>query len=109
MEAVMAYDRYDPQERRWREDDRGPRGWDRDDRNDRRGQDEPGFFEKMGNEVRSWFGDEDDRDDTRERHRRADRDDDYTRGYRWPSSERDYNPRYQQELNDRGYRPIAGG
>jgi len=52
----MAYDRYDRDERaRWRADrDRGPR-------------DERGFFERAGDEVASWFGDDD-----AERRRRED-------------------------------------
>ena len=57
----MAYDRYDTRrdwrgERpRWQDDDRSERGWhsDRGDRNDR------GFFERAGDEIASWFGDED--------------------------------------------------
>lgn len=57
----MAYDRYDPEERRWRdEEDRRARGWDRDPRDRDLGRDpeERGFFGRMGDEVRSWFGDE---------------------------------------------------
>lgn len=51
---------------------RAPRDWDRDrDENDR------GFFERAGDEVRSWFGDEE-----AERRRREDmREDDRYRGY----------------------------
>lgn len=91
----MAYDRYDPENRRrergegdYRRDMRGPR--DRDDREDR------GFFERMGEEVRSWFGDED-RDE-----RWSGRGDDYRR-----SEPRDYR-RGREEDRDRGYRPFAG-
>src|ERR1044072_4960074 len=90
MEAVMAYDRYDPERRRWSDDeDRRPRNWnrDRDDMDYRRGDEDRGFFERMGDEVRSWFGDEDrpDRDDRQDRFR--------------PSyGERDYNPRFRDEL-----------
>ncbi|MFC7537293.1 DUF2171 domain-containing protein [Sphingomonas sp. GCM10030256] len=53
----MAYDRYENRgdnRGRWRDDDerrRGPRGDDDGDR---------GFFERAADEVRSWFGDEDD-------------------------------------------------
>jgi hypothetical protein len=65
----MAYDRYDTRrdwrgERpRWQDDDRSERGWhsDRGDRNDR------GFFERAGDEIASWFG-----DDEAERRRRRD-------------------------------------
>lgn len=78
----MAYDRYDS-ERRWRgDDDREFRGSDRErgfrgdqdrdrfrDRNRERG-DNRGFFDRMGDEFRSWFGDERD-----ERPDRSDRED----------------------------------
>ena len=57
----MAYDRYETR-RGWREPrsrfrrriatDRAGRGWDRDDDDGR------GFFERAGDEVASWFGDE---------------------------------------------------
>ena len=96
----MAYDRYDPEERRWREEeDRRALGGDRDRWNseDRgregmsRGEDR-GFFGRMGDEVRSWFGDESDDD------RRDDRGDDYARRHEWPASERDYNPRWRDEI-----------
>src|SRR5918995_934840 len=67
LEAIMAYDRYD-REMRWREGrrdpskDRGPRGWDRDNDRNRdfnRSEDDRGFLGRMGDEFRSWFGDED--------------------------------------------------
>jgi hypothetical protein len=98
MEAAMAYDRYDPERRRWSddEDDRRPRGWGREgeDRDYGRGGENRGFFGKMGDEVRSWFGDED-------RPEGRDRDDSYTRPREWPASERDYNRDWRSEL-DRG-------
>ena len=63
----MAYDRHDPRqgprdersrwsgdrpdERSWRERERGLRGGDRDER---------GFFERAGEQIASWFGDDDD-------------------------------------------------
>ncbi len=57
----MAYDRYDRDERpRWRRErsDRYP------DRNpDRRSDEERGFFERAGDQIASWFGDDDDRRD----------------------------------------------
>jgi len=88
----MAYDRYDPERRRWSEDDedRRARAWRRDheDREYVRGGDDRGFFGKMGDEVRSWFGDED-RPDRRER------DEDR---YRPSYGERDYNPQWEDEL-----------
>jgi hypothetical protein len=104
----MAYERYDP-ERRWREDDR--RDWDRgradrrygrEDLNRQRGYErgderDRGFFERMGDEVRSWFGDEGDERD-RDRDHRRDRNEDYVRPATFASSERDYNPDYRDEL-----------
>jgi Uncharacterized protein conserved in bacteria len=92
MEAgSMAYDRYDPESRRWRddEDDRRARGRgrDREDMDYGRGDESRGFFGKMGDEVRSWFGDED-RNDPRS-------DDDR---YRPSYGERDYNPGWRDEM-----------
>ena len=108
----MAYDRYDPEDRRWRDEDRRPRGWERDEMDEGRGRGDRGFFERMGEEVRSWFGDEDrprdelrDRDDDRPRDEDRDRDDDRWR--RPTYGQRDYNPNYRSEL-ERGYRPMAG-
>lgn len=54
----MAYDRYDTRDERprWSDDDRNTsrgRAWRDDDRGDR------GFFERAGDEIASWFGDED--------------------------------------------------
>ena len=102
----MAYDRYDPEERRRRdEDDRRAFGRDRDrdrwgddndrgrdDRNERGGGEGRGFFGRMGDEMRSWFGDEDRGNERRERD-----EDRYNPSY----GERDYNPRWRDEL-DRG-------
>ena len=96
----MAYDRYDP-ERRWRDDDdRRAFGWDRDRDDPRfhrgdRGREDRGFFERMGDEFRSWFGDED-RDPDYGRDRDQDR-------WRPTYGERDYNPRWSDEL-ERGPR-----
>lgn len=62
----MAYDRYDTRRdwregrARWREDDRSDRDWDRD-------REERGWFERAGDEIASWFGDDD-----AERRRRRD-------------------------------------
>jgi hypothetical protein len=93
----MAYDRYDPERRRWSEgdDDRRPRGLnrDRDDLGYRREGEDRGFFERMGDEFRSWFGDEDRRD-------RDERDDRFRPSY----GERDYNPRWRDELARGGSR-----
>ena len=62
----MAYDRFESRRDwrearpRWRDEDRFERGWDRD-RNER------GWFERAGDEIASWFGDEE-----AERRRRRD-------------------------------------
>ena len=129
----MAYDRYDPEQRR-REgrqhinEERGQReSWGRDREHDRgrthmdrggEGGGEPGFFERMGDEVRSWFGDEDeDRGgdkyrqrgddwrpgDNRERSHREE----HAGPPRRASSSSDHNRDYRREM-DRGYRPMAG-
>lgn len=103
----MAYDRYEGR-RGWRDprsrfsdDDRGR--FDRDDRG-RFDRDERGFFERAGDEVASWFGDEE-----AERRRRMDhRSDDY--GHRSVMSDDDYS-RYdrQPRFRDEGYRrPYTG-
>ena len=118
----MAYDRYD-REMRWREgrrdssEDRGPRGWDRSSDRDRdfgRGEEDRGFFERMGDEFRSWFGEED-----RERGRYFDRD----RGEHWERQQRSRfdepgrpqdRSRGHERMNrgsedsERSYRPLAG-
>ena len=66
----MAYDRYDtrdyPREgrSRWRDERSDERGWGRD----RGSRDDRGFFERAGDEVASWFG-----DDEAERRREQDR------------------------------------
>src|SRR5258705_3834999 len=61
------YDR-DRSSRRWEEDDRpGRTGW--------RGREDRGFIERAGDEVRSWFGDEE-----AERRRRYDEREGYTGG-----------------------------
>ena len=127
----MAYDRYDPrrgpsEQSRYTDDryrDRGGRERDRD-------RDERGFFERAGDEIASWFGDDDDdrrgrrnepmggRDDleygrnygpsrsmSREPDRsRFDRDDD-DRSFR---SSRGREPWGAGDRGDRGYRPITG-
>ena len=110
----MAYDRYDSR-RGWREprgrfgDDFRERGDDRfgrdrdDDRNER------GFFERAGDEVASWFG-----DDEAERRRREDMrrygDDDSQRRPRSSAGDDDFS-RYdrQPRFRDEGYRrPYTG-
>jgi hypothetical protein len=121
----MAYDRYDSR-RGWRE----PRSRFSDDRDrDRFDRDDRGFFERAGDEVASWFGDEE-----AERRRRMDLrrdqfessdgdnrrafmgDDEYSRydrqprfrdeGYRRPYTGRSFG-RPGSGSDDR-YRPMAG-
>ena len=95
----MAYDRYDP-ERRWRdEDDRRAFGWDRDRDSYDRGGEGRGFFERMGDEFRSWFGDDD-----RERNYSRSRDEDR---YRPSYGERSYDPRFDDEAERRPSRTIG--
>ena len=97
----MAYDRYDTRNARdegsrW-SDDRD-RSWDRD-RGSGRGRDERGFWDRAGDEVASWFGDDD-----AERRRREDRmRDERDRGYGFGSGSNrsDFQP-YGRDY-DRGY------
>jgi hypothetical protein len=127
----MAYDRYDTRDAprderpRWSED----RVYDSD-----RGQgDDRGFFERAGDEVASWFGDEEAERRRREDQMRerdihgssGDHNRDYDRGYgrnwsrdRWTprSADRDFgrSPRHEfrsgsdRDFGDRSYRPITG-
>jgi hypothetical protein len=112
----MAYDRYESR-RGWREprsrfsqdygdrsENRGyGRSWDRDDDEDRRDR---GFFERAGDEVASWFGDEE-----AERRRREDMrqrgDDESWRRPRAFMSDEDFGR--QPRFRDEGYRrPYTG-
>ncbi len=109
----MAYDRYD-RERGWRDDrpdfsERGPRGWDRGDDRDRdfgRGREDRGFFGRMGEEFRSWFGDERDSDwdDRRERSHFGEP----RRPREWNRNNEQISRGYGNNDRDRGYRPPAG-
>ena len=121
----MAYDRYDS-ERRWRDDDRDHRGsdrergfrgdFDRDRERDRDRGDNRGFFDRMGDEFRSWFGDE--RDERSDRSDRSDRDDYRSRsGFSRESYARsgdDHRGFSRARADDRfdnssrDYRPMAG-
>src|SRR4051812_32513853 len=127
----MAYDRYDTRNEgsRWRDEDpgRSERGWRGDDRG---GRDERGFFERAGDEISSWFGDDEadrrrreDRmreerepgfegrqryfgaDRNPDHNRNADRDRSSWRRDTWASRERD-----DERFRDRGrdYRPMTG-
>lgn len=113
----MAYDRYDTRgERDWRgSDNRDSRG-----RPDHASSDDRGFFERAGDEIASWFGDE----DGQRRHPNGGRPrggqswsgEEQGRGSRrpmnWTSSERDHrsgSSGYDRGSGeDRGYRPMAG-
>jgi hypothetical protein len=94
----MAYDRYDSRDTRDRErSDRYRSDRDRDyrGRDEERGRDDGrGFFQRAGDEISSWFGDDrDDRD-------RGDRS--YDRGYG-----RDYARDHDRD-RQRGYQPMTG-
>ena len=114
----MAYDRHDSGDdrQRWRDDSKSGR------------RDERGFFERAGDEISSWFGDDDaDRRRHDDPHHDRDRDRNENRGVfaRGGSSERDYNrswtsggmqpnrdrwergPRADREQG-RDYHPMAG-
>jgi hypothetical protein len=114
----MAYDRYESR-RGWREprsrfsQDPGERfegrsygRWDRDDDDDRRDR---GFFERAGDEVASWFGDEEAERRRREDTRLRGEDDSWRRPRAFMSDE-DFG-RYdrQPRFRDEGYRrPYTG-
>ena len=116
----MAYDRYE-RERGWRDsrsdnDERGQRGFDRDRQDYGRGRNEErGFFDRMSDEFRSWFSDDEDRnrrewgrDDGREQGwRDRPRSDERSEPARGGFGERDYNRDYRRE-NERSYQPMAG-
>ena len=98
----MAYDRYEPRDHsrderpRWRDETSGNRDWERGSREDR------GFFERAGDEIASWFGE----DDAERRRRQDQRFEGRDRGFRdrgWERSEgrgfsagdRDFNPSWR--------------
>jgi hypothetical protein len=104
----MAYDRYDTRDEqsRWSNDRNSGRSW-RDDRG-HGGQDDRGFFERAGDEIASWFGD--DRDDRNHPHRDEMRDE-RERGGRARSSgspDRDYDRGYGRD-RDRSAGPGRAG
>ena len=122
----MAYDRYDTRgdRSRWssdrfRDDDRGRF---RDEDRPRPGGEDRGFFERAGDEISSWFGD-DDAERRRERDRRMDerglggggqfgrdherdRDRDHSRDRSWASGEHD---RDRDRGDFRSERGLFGG
>jgi hypothetical protein len=89
----MAYDRYDARRdwregrARWRDDDRFDRGWNERDRNER------GWFERAGDEIASWFGDDD-----AERRRRQD-----IPGRGWGDDRRRFSSHLRNEDDVRSY------
>ena len=93
----MAYDRYDPRDERsrWRDERFGDRARNENDR---------GFFERAGDEIASWFGDDDAERRRREDMRREDGEwnRDADRG-RFSGRERG---RFDRE--ERRYRPVTG-
>lgn len=107
----MAYDRFDPRydrpRNRWADDDQPRWRGQRDPQQFSRGRDDDrGFFERAGDEIASWFGDDD-----AERRRERDRFDE-ARGQRgWYGQMRDEDDRYAYRGRDpaeRSYRPLTG-
>src|SRR5213075_2732076 len=102
----MAYDRYDTRDAprdersRWRED----RFEGREGRSERGRPDDRGFFERAGDEVASWFG-----DDEAERRRCEDRAQDERMGSDWNRDhDRERNRDRDFGRSYRDYRPMAG-
>ena len=117
----MAYDRYDTRDQQSRWQDRQDYSGDRS-RSPDRDSDDRGFFERAGDEIASWFGDDRDSDRMSDRDRRdrgdrergssfdPNRNRDYDRGYgRDATREREsYASRHREENRDRDYtRPAA--
>lgn len=109
----MTYDRYDtrndPREERsrWRGERFEGRGRDLERDRNWRDRDERGFFERAGDEIASWFGDDDEADRrTREDRTRLDRERgrDEDRG-RFFGRDRD-DDRFRS--SEHGYRPMTG-
>jgi hypothetical protein len=97
----MAYDRYDTRDAprdegsRWSDDNFRNRDWDRD-RSYGRGRDDRGFWDRAGDEIASWFGDDD-----AERRRREDRSRDEG-GYRsgtFRNENRGFDREYGRDFN----------
>jgi len=95
----MAYDRYDTRDAprdersRWSDEGNPERRWDRDRG---RGGEDRGFFERAGDEIASWFGDDD-----AERRRRSDQMRDQREGS-GPREFRNENRGWDRD-HDRGY------
>jgi hypothetical protein len=108
--------RYDDNNRdRWRDDDRERSNWRSDTQGTSQREDERGFFERAGEEIRSWFSDDD--DNGGQRGQSWDRDREMNRGpsrgseqYRSGSSwDRDHNQRHVRSSMDYGDRSSFGG
>jgi hypothetical protein len=105
----MAHDRYDTRDERsrWsegRSSDRN-RDWDRDRSRGYSDRDERGFFERAGDEISSWFGDED-AERRRERDQRMEGRSGRDRGDFW--RDRSWNRGDYEPGRERGYRPMTG-
>src|SRR3954453_1599343 len=117
----MAYDRYDTRDgrrdegSRWSDDRESGGSWGRNrgdwrgepdgDRGDRGGRDERGFFERAGDEIASWFGD-DDAERRRERDHRMEGRSGRDRGEFW--RDRTWSRGDFDRERERGYRPMTG-
>src|SRR5919112_788212 len=104
--------RYDDNNRvRWRDEDRERSNWRSGNQGTSEREDERGFFERAGEEIRSWFSDDDDQGG--QRGQSWDRDREMNRGgsrgseqYRGSSSswDRDQNQRHGRSSSDYGAR-----
>jgi len=103
----MAYDRYDTRDERsrWSGDRPRERDWDRDRERGYSGRDERGFFERAGDEIASWFGD-DDAERRRERDHRMEGRPTRDRGEFWRN--RSWGSGDFDRERERGYRPMTG-
>jgi len=125
----MAYDRYDTRNdprgsrSRWRDERDEGRGWrSQEQGRDRGNPDERGFFERAGDEIASWFGDDDPEQPRSQDRSQDERGDRYSRSYAdhperefRASRERDPNRdrggfwgERQREPRESGYRPMTG-
>ena len=100
----MAYDRYDRDERsRWSNDrsDHSDRGWRGDNRSqdNRGGSDDRGFWDRAGDEVASWFGDDDAERRRRQDHRRDERMSGSDRNFTGSNRDRDYDRGYGRDFD----------
>src|SRR5215210_5697717 len=77
----MAYDRYDTRDERsrWSSDRERDRDWNRE--RGQSGHDERGFFERAGDQISSWFGDDDSERQHRDDPMSDEREDRSSRGF----------------------------